>query len=216
MSADGKIADYSRSPARFSSAQDLAHLEAQIADADAVLFGAGTLRAYGTCLPLRQPALIAQRQARRRRPQPVQIVCSTTGALETTLRFFQQPVPRWLLTTPTGAQAWDDASHFEQVLPLLQASTHWASVLRSLSALGIQRLSVLGGGLLVGTLIEQDLIDELYLTICPLLIGGQGAPTPADGHGLTVTAARRLQLVSVKAVGSEVFLHYCRCHPEED
>ena len=45
MSADGKIADVKRSPARFGSAADKAHLEKQVAQVDAVLFGAGTLRA---------------------------------------------------------------------------------------------------------------------------------------------------------------------------
>lgn len=36
------------SPARFGSSADKAHMEEQIALADAVLFGAGTIRAYST------------------------------------------------------------------------------------------------------------------------------------------------------------------------
>ncbi|MDR9405249.1 MAG: dihydrofolate reductase family protein, partial [Halothece sp. Uz-M2-17] len=47
MSADGKIADTARSAAEFSSHIDRAHLERQVAKADAILFGAGTLRAHG-------------------------------------------------------------------------------------------------------------------------------------------------------------------------
>lgn len=45
MSADGKIADVGRSPARFSSPADQTHLENQVAQVNGILFGAGTLTA---------------------------------------------------------------------------------------------------------------------------------------------------------------------------
>ncbi|MEO1096008.1 MAG: RibD family protein [Cyanobacteria bacterium J06638_28] len=213
MSADGKIADYQRNPARFSSPQDLTHLERQIAQADAVLFGAGTLRAYGTCLPVRQATLIQQRRAEGRPDQPAQIVCSLSGEFDLGLRFFQQAVPRWLLTTPKGAERWQATSAFEQILQFPDLPTAWYCTLVMLRHLGIERLAVLGGGSLVGDLVQQDLVDELYLTICPLLLGGATAPTPVDGEGLPVTLARQLDLIQVETEGTEVFLCYRRARP---
>src|SRR4028119_937416 len=97
MSADGKIADVTRSPARFSSPADRAHLEKQIALADAILLGAGTLRAYGTTLGVSNPQLLQIREQGGVSPQPVQIVCSRSADLDPRLRFFRQQVPRWLL-----------------------------------------------------------------------------------------------------------------------
>ena len=47
ISADGKIADAVRSPARFGSANDKAHLEQQVAASDAVLFGTALYRLMG-------------------------------------------------------------------------------------------------------------------------------------------------------------------------
>jgi 5-amino-6-(5-phosphoribosylamino)uracil reductase len=94
MSADGKIADRDRTAARFSSANDLAHLETQVAQADAVMFGAGTLRAYGTCLSVRQPDLLAQRHTRSNQsPQPIQIVCSQSGNSIRSGAFFSSRCP---------------------------------------------------------------------------------------------------------------------------
>ena len=61
ISADGKIADAVRSPARFGSAKDKAHLEQQVAASDAVLFGNGTLQAYGTTMRVISPELLSNR-----------------------------------------------------------------------------------------------------------------------------------------------------------
>jgi len=58
ISADGKIATSDRAPAKFSSPTDFAHLERQIARADATLFGAGTLRAHQTTVSVRSPQLL--------------------------------------------------------------------------------------------------------------------------------------------------------------
>lgn len=217
MSADGKITDRDRTAARFSSPDDLAHLETVVAAADGVLFGAGTLRAYGTCLSVRQPKLVTQRRTQHQPPQPVQIVCSDTGNLDPQLPFFRQSVPRWLLTSPTGAQRWQPPGEaFEQILPNLTTPTPWLSMLQRLKAMSIERLAVLGGGTLIASLVEQDVVDELYLTVCPLLLGGQSTPTPVDGQGLKADLARRLRLVQTSTSNDEVFLHYRRCHPQGD
>ena len=106
MSADSKIADATRNAARFPSEVDKAHLEAQVAKADATLFGAGTLRAYGTTLPVSNLYLIGERRSRNQPDQPIQIVCSAMGKLDHTWKFFQQPVPRWLITTAEGMACW--------------------------------------------------------------------------------------------------------------
>ena len=208
VSADGKIAAADRSPARFGSATDKAHLEAQVAQADAVLFGAETLRAYGTTLRVTSPQLLQQRQQQGRSPQPVQIVCSRSAKLDPDLRFFAQPVPRWLLTTPAALQCWD-SPHFDRVFTVGDlAGIDWETAWMQLAQVGIQRLAVLGGSAIVAALLECDLIDELWLTVCPLLLGGTTAPTPVGGIGFLEAAAPRLILLSVEAIADEVFLHY--------
>lgn len=208
MSADGKISDTRRTAARFPSQHDQAHLETQLAQADAALFGAGTLRAYGTTLSIQSPELKQQRQLRRQPEQPLQIVCSASGDLVPDWRFFAQPVPRWLLTTAAGAQRWQGQPEFERLLVV--PGFDWPSIMIEFARLGIHRLLVMGGGTLVASLVTADLVDELWLTLCPLLIGGSTAPTPVDGIGGSIQRAPRLRLLSVKTLGDEVFLHYQR------
>ena len=211
MSADGKITDATQQPARFASGVDKAHLEKQIAVADAVIFGAGTLRAYGTTLTVSHLNLLQHREKMGKAPQPLHIVITNSGELNPEIRFFQQPVRRYLVTTSTGARFWEGRSEcFEQIL-VFEASTGQidiVKVLQHLGANGIESLAVLGGGTLVASMLELNLIDEFWLTICPLILGGAVAPTPVEGKGFLPNLAPRLQLLEVCTIEQEVFLHY--------
>jgi len=244
ISADGKIADAVRSPARFGSANDKAHLEQQVAASDAVLFGNGTLQAYGTAMRVISPELLKQRELQGKPPQPVQIVCSRSAQFDPNLRFFQQPVPRWLLTGPDSRETAlpsplkngqdarstkDEFSRFTGILPvhkrliengatsqfdrIIYAKTaggeiDWIDAFQQLASFDIKRLAILGGGKLVASVLAAGLVDEIWLTVCPLILGGADAPTPVEGKGFLADLAPKLQLLAVKQVGQEVFLHY--------
>ena len=254
ISADGKIADAVRSPARFGSANDKAHLEQQVAASDAVLFGNGTLQAYGTTMRVISPELVKQREQQGKPPQPVQIVCSRSSQFDPNLRFFQQPVPRWLMTGqdadtavpfpyrakdedtavpfPYRAKDADTAVPFpypmkeeDTAVPSPNAMTNskfdriiyaktaggeidWIDAFQQLANLDIKRLAILGGGKLVASVLAAGLVDELWLTVCPLILGGADAPTPVEGEGFLADLAPKLELLAVKQVGQEVFLHY--------
>jgi 5-amino-6-(5-phosphoribosylamino)uracil reductase len=60
----------------------------------------------------------------------------------------------------------------------------------------------------VAAFLEADLLDELRLTLCPVLIGGRTAPTPVGGPGRPLSGRRMLRLVDVAQTGDELFLHY--------
>jgi 5-amino-6-(5-phosphoribosylamino)uracil reductase len=210
MSADGKISDVTRSPARFGSKTDKAHLEEQIALVDAVIFGAGTLRAYGTTLTVSHPQLLQQRASAGKPLQPIQIVITHSACINPEIRFFRQKISRWLLTTSPGSLFWKDSSDFEQIL-VFEKPTGEIDLdagLKHLRTIGIKRLAVLGGGELVSSMLKMDLIDEFWFTICPLIIGGAAAPTPVEGDGFLTDLAPRLQLLEVRTIEQEVFLHY--------
>jgi 5-amino-6-(5-phosphoribosylamino)uracil reductase len=213
-SADGKIADVEKSAARFGSANDKKHLEKQIATADAVLFGGGTLRAYGTTMRITSTQLLETREKLGKPSQPAQIVCSRSLDLDPNFPFFQQPVPRWLLTSTKTENIESNPlkNKFEKIIFAAneEGKIDWDRAFQQLLDLGIKRLAILGGGQIVGSLITANLIDELWLTICPLILGGTDAPTTVEGTGFIASMAPRLQLLEVETIGQEVFLHYGR------
>ena len=212
MTADGKIADRQCRAARFGSVNDREHLEKQVSLVDGVLFGAGTLRAYGTTMPVSDSKLLQARIERSQSIQPVQIVVSASGNLDPKWRFFQQPIPRWLITLPDRAKLWQDKSQFERILVSNQTQQgqidDWRSLFSQLSELGLNKLAVLGGSELLTSLLKLDLIDELWLTVCPTIFGGKSAPTPVGGTGFIQSQAKKLTLLEVKQIEQEVFLHY--------
>ena len=215
MTADGKIADSQSSPARFGSAQDKIHLAQQVSLMDAVLFGAATLRAYGTTLSVRNPRLLQTRRERMQSPQPVQIVVSASGKIKPQLPFFEQPIPRWLLTTTAGAKPWQETNKFDKILIAKKNNSlqiDWISVFHQLQELGFDKLGILGGGELVASLFEVDLIDELWLTVCPVIFGGRHAPTPVDGMGFVQSKGKKLKLLEVTQIDQEIYLHYSVIH----
>ena len=208
MSADGKLTDRTYAPSTFVSAYDQVHLEELVAQADAVVFGAGTLRAYGTTLSVQNPTLIQQRRDRNLPDQPLQMVCSRSAHLDPTYPYFSQPIPRVLITDVQGAERWRDRSEFEHILIAKETPFDWHLMFTQFEALNVKNLALLGGGQLVSSFFSAGLVNELWLTVCPLILGSTTAPVPVAGEGFTIAEAPRLELLESRAIASEMFLHY--------
>jgi riboflavin-specific deaminase-like protein len=71
---------------------------------------------------------------------------------------------------------------------------------------GVKKILCEGGGELNGAMFRHGLVDELYLTVCPVIFGGRSAPTLADGLGVErLREAKRFELKSSERVGDEMF-----------
>jgi riboflavin-specific deaminase-like protein len=87
-------------------------------------------------------------------------------------------------------------------------------LLDALRRRGVGTLLIEAGGDLLFQFLRAGVLDEMYVTLCPLLIGGRDAPSlvmdreGGPGFTLAEAQARRLHLLSAEVEGSEVFLHY--------
>ena len=73
---------------------------------------------------------------------------------------------------------------------------------------GIQSVLIEGGGDLIYQFFKAGLIHEMYVTLCPKLMGLKGAPTLCDGLGFIHPKIRGLKLADHRVVGDEIFLKY--------
>jgi 5-amino-6-(5-phosphoribosylamino)uracil reductase len=163
ISLDGRLAPTEGGAAQLGGAGDRAVLEESLAWADGALIGARTLRLHGSTCLIRRPDLLAQRRREGRDDQPAALVVSRGGSFDPALPFFRQPLGRWLLA-PEGIVAMG----FERCLPLAP----WPALFERLAQLGLHRLVLLGGAQLAASLLAEDLVEELQLTLCPRLLGG--------------------------------------------
>jgi 5-amino-6-(5-phosphoribosylamino)uracil reductase len=214
-SADGKIAPAHRGAAHFSSSQDKTHLEEQVALADAVLMGASTVRDYSTAFLVKQEILLQARRERNQSAQPLTIVCSRSLNLDPNLPFFRQPLSRILLTGKSNPEA---EKKFIGLADIWRCSTEasisppevdFHQALTRLFDQGVRHLAALGGGEVAAQLFALGLIDEWWLTLCPVVLGGTTSPSPVGGIGFVVGQnAPQLELQSCRSIGDELYLHY--------
>jgi diaminohydroxyphosphoribosylaminopyrimidine deaminase/5-amino-6-(5-phosphoribosylamino)uracil reductase len=79
------------------------------------------------------------------------------------------------------------------------------AVLRDLYALGIRRVLVEGGPTLASAFLAADLVDELFVYLAPMLLGGSRVAVGDLGVS-TLADAKRLTLTSVETLGTDVLL----------
>ncbi len=210
VSLDGRLAPPCGGAAQIGGPGDRRVLEEALAWCDAALVGAETLRRHrSTCL-IRDSTLLAHRRQEGRSPQPIAIVVSRTGALPPDLPFFRQPLERWLLAASPGPAAEAAAAAPPPGFGRTVLLHSWPAALADLARLGIHRLDVLGGASLAASLVAEDLLDELQLTLCPQLLGGEHSwlpawslVPPAGPGGWHLVESRPLE-------GEELLLRYCR------
>lgn len=82
------------------------------------------------------------------------------------------------------------------------------NVLRYISKIGINEIFVESGGNLAYSLVKENLVDELFLFVAPILLGGQSAPTSLGGEGYRrPDLAPRLSDISCTPVGDDFLIH---------
>ena len=72
----------------------------------------------------------------------------------------------------------------------------------------VRRVDCEGGGRVFRALLEAKLVDELHLTLCPLVFGGDAAPTLTGPPGDFLPRSVSCVLESMKVLEAECFLRY--------
>ena len=76
--------------------------------------------------------------------------------------------------------------------------------------LNAKRILVEGGPTLVGSFLEEGLIDEIFLTITPKIFGGENGKTLTLVENILFPAnkIKNLKILSVRKIEDEIFLRY--------
>jgi riboflavin biosynthesis pyrimidine reductase len=159
--------------------QDLEMLRALRRRADALIVGPGTVAAEGYG-PLPCPAVLVSR----------------SFELPWGAGLFAAPGQRVLLYTRADGSVPDLPADVELVP---EDDLH--AVLADLRARGVERLLCEGGPTINRALLDAGLLDELFLTLSPV-VSGEGPPIVADGPSAPLT------LRSVATADGDLYLRY--------
>ncbi|MEU9109163.1 pyrimidine reductase family protein [Streptomyces xanthophaeus] len=157
--------------------------------ADVVVVGAETVRQEGYRPARAREAFAARRAAAGQGPAPAVAVVTASLDLDFTLPLFTYPLVPTLVVTGATAPADRVAEAVkagaEVVVAGDGAAVDPARAVRELAGRGLRRQLTEGGPRLLGQLVAADALDELCLTISPMLTAGD-AQRIAGGPSVTV------------------------------
>ncbi|PWI16513.1 5-amino-6-(5-phosphoribosylamino)uracil reductase [Streptomyces sp. Act143] len=204
VSLDGYLDDTGPDRLLLSSPADFDRVDEVRASVDAILIGAGTIRADNPRLLVNSAERRAARVAAGRPEYPLKVTVSGSGDLDPAAKFWHTGGDKVLYTTDKGAERAAAAGLAADVVSL-GPELDWPRLLADLSARGVDRLMVEGGGRIHTQLLQQDLADELQLILAPLFVGAPEAPRLFGPGGYQ---GGRLRLVETRRIEDVVLMRY--------
>lgn len=200
VTLDGKIASAKNPRDRFGSKADLAHLLNTRNQADAILSGGETFRQFS-----------GVRRASQSEQTPIQCILTRSFHLPPDASLFRKarvsPIPIIIFSPQPPS---------EEIHSQYPDCIDWVSIgednpaeviLKTLRAKGVQTLSIEGGGQVVHLFLKSHALQEMYLTLCPVLLGGKNDPALVSGEGFSVAEAPRTEVISAEWKEQELYLH---------
>ena len=199
MSADGKIASPSGKQMRISCDEDIKRMYELRNGCDAVLVGINTVLSD-------DPKLTVKEKYVKNPKQPIRIVLDTNcktpvGSLVV------NDVAKTLIIT--GQQC---DNNFDDNVEVIACNTNkeglidLEKLMEILYNKGIKKLMVEGGRTVIWNFLKSGFVDDFYVYVGPMIIGGKDTPTIAGGK--KIDEVSNLKLVETKTIGPGTLLHY--------
>jgi diaminohydroxyphosphoribosylaminopyrimidine deaminase/5-amino-6-(5-phosphoribosylamino)uracil reductase len=214
MTLDGKIATRTGHSKWISNRQSRELVHKLRGRMDAIIVGAETALADDPLLTARPPGprmatrIVVDAKAKLRsdsqlaqtaRETPV-LLATTRAADASQLKSLEELGIEVLHSEPAGLSRRDRPSGSQGV--------DLALLLQELGQRKMTNVLVEGGGTLLGSFFDAELIDEVHVVIAPKLVGGAEAVTPIGGTGLEqVPELSQLDAPSITLLGDDVYVN---------
>lgn len=208
-SFDGRIATASGESQWITGPEARRHVHAMRARHDAVMVGAGTVRADDPSLTVRGLGVSHQ---------PVRVVLSRhlDLPLDSQLARTARDIPVWIChgrrAAPELVTAWQSMGATLIEVPEAGGTLDPDAVLQALGARGLTRVYCEGGGALAASLLMAGLADELVGYTAGLGIGAEGRPSLAAMGLGRLGDAPRFDLIETRAIGPDILHRWRQRH----
>ena len=197
-SIDGRIAshpnesDAERKRYGFTNEADHAHLRRLLATCDAVIVGGHSVNVSGGVMEVQREDGV----------YPTWVLCSNSGFASDQPIWSQPNTPKWLVSREALAEGRCPGG----VRNVVYGGEGVAkTAVEACRAAGFERVLIFGGGIINRAFYAAGVVDELILTVCPVVVGrSSGVPVVAPELDVPV----HLELTQTETEGDLVFLHY--------
>ncbi len=209
MSIDGYLSGASARRLLLSNDADFDRVDAVRAACDAILVGAATVRRDNPHLRVRTQARREARVALGLPPSPARVTVTRGAQLDPGAHFFSACDSPALVYCASDVTAHAEA-RFGPTATVIDGGEpvdlRW--LCEDLSARGVERLMVEGGGSVHTQFLTLDLADELHLVIAPFFVGDPKACRFVGDGQFPWNSGRRATLADVRQIGDVVLLRY--------
>jgi riboflavin-specific deaminase-like protein len=204
VSLDGRLDDATPDRLVLSNDADLDRVDEVRAGVDAILVGAGTIRADNPRLLVRDEKRRRARLDRGLPPDPLKITLTASGNLDPDAAFFATGESEKLVYTSHAANV---SARLAAVATVVEASGVEA-VLADLASRGVRRLMVEGGGDVHTRFLTAGVVDELLLALAPFFVGDPAAPRFVGPGRFPQSPGNPMVLAETRQLGDVVVLRY--------
>lgn len=213
MSLDGRTAMANGESKWITGEESRSDVQQERATSSAILSTSATVLADDPCLNVRWeqlPLALQHTYAKENLRQPVRVILDFQHKIQSSRQLFSLASPIWLVSDKPRDLA-DFPDFVEQLLIKTEENqTALSALMKALGERQINSLWVEAGATLAGSLIEENLADELILYIAPKLLGDQARGLCKLPQLKQLNAAPQWVLQLVSQVGEDLKTVYVR------
>jgi 2,5-diamino-6-(ribosylamino)-4(3H)-pyrimidinone 5'-phosphate reductase len=204
ISIDGKLAT-TTGDSKLSSKNDLIRLHKLRTKVDAILIGKNTVK--------KDDPLLTVRYSKGK--NPTRIILDSSGTISSNSKILQTSSEIKTIIAVCKKITKKNLEKLEQfpidVMVLGENQVNVKSLLQNLGRRKIKTVLLEGGGSINWEFIKNNLVDELFITITPYILGGTDSISLVQGKGFdTILKSTKLRLKSVRRIQNDVVLHYIK------
>lgn len=206
VSLDGKIATRSGDSEWISSDESRKYVHYLRYTSDAIMAGANTVIADNPRLTCRYAG-----KGGEARKQPLRVIVDARGRTSSVAQVFNESGKALLVLGESVNQekknAYSAAGVELMELADKKGLLDLEKLMKKLGEREITSVLVEGGGILLGSLFDSNLVDKVIVFVAPIIIGGEDAKAAVAGKGVDkIRDALKLERISTEKFGGDIMI----------
>ena len=202
MTADGKIALPNKKQLRISSDEDIRRMYKLRNDCDAVLVGINTILTD-------DPKLTVKEKYIKNPKQPIRVILDSKCRTPLNALAVNNYSETIIMTGKKCIKKFPENVEIIQCKLQEDGLIDLQYLLKILYDKGIKTLMIEGGSSINWSFLKEKLVDELFVYLGPIVVGGKNTPTLVDGIGIkNINELISLEITNIKRLGNGIIITY--------